>query len=115
MSLEALPTELDLRIIGFLDTKHKSALSRVSKYYRDVAEPLLYERVQLWGHDDHRVRQLLLTLLQRKDLRHLVKEFCLWHSRSAPIPLLPRLDKVPISPDGYHLNELFWSHITEIK
>jgi hypothetical protein len=76
MSLEALPTELDLRIIGFLDTKHKSALSRVSKYYRDVAEPLLYERVQLWGHDDHRVRQLLLTLLQRKDLRHLVKEFC---------------------------------------
>jgi hypothetical protein len=45
MSLLALPTELDVRIIGYLDTRDMSRMSRVSKYYRKVSEPLFYEEV----------------------------------------------------------------------
>jgi hypothetical protein len=42
MSLSALSTELDNRILDFLDHDALNAISKISKYYRSVAEPRLY-------------------------------------------------------------------------
>ncbi|KAH7078309.1 hypothetical protein FB567DRAFT_607444 [Paraphoma chrysanthemicola] len=75
MHFSKLPTELDIKIASFIDTKpHLSALSQVSKYYRKVvAEPLLYESIFFDVRNRRANYQFLLTLLQRPDLALHVK------------------------------------------
>jgi hypothetical protein len=68
MSLQALPTELDEQIIGHLVQTDLSTMSRVSKYHRKMAEPLLYRAIALWDDRGINIRSLLLTLLSRSDL-----------------------------------------------
>jgi hypothetical protein len=75
MSLHDLPTELDDHVISYLDSAGVSSISRVDKYYRKLADPHLYENPNF--DDDHprRLKQLLRTLLCRKDLHgHLIKD-----------------------------------------
>jgi len=49
MPMNKLSTELDAKIASFLDSEASSlsALSKVSKYYRPVAEPFLYREIVL--------------------------------------------------------------------
>lgn len=64
MSINKLPTELHSMIAEYLDcdTRSLSALSQVSKYYRDVAEPCLY-RYLVPDFDRVVLEQLLLTFV----------------------------------------------------
>jgi hypothetical protein len=68
MSLQALPTELDEQILGHLAQTDLSTVSKVSKYHRKIAEPLLYRTVTLCGDRSIDIRSLFLTLLSRSDL-----------------------------------------------
>ncbi|KAH7079006.1 hypothetical protein BKA63DRAFT_551456 [Paraphoma chrysanthemicola] len=70
MHISKLPTELDINIARFIDTKHHvSALSQISKFYRnDVAEPLLYGTFVFDVRDRRTNYQFLLALLQRPEL-----------------------------------------------
>lgn len=82
MSLAKLPTELDTLIVSFHehDTFDKGSLgasSNVSKYYRSIAEPLLYKRLKFEHGELHALRCLLITLLDRKDLAGYINSFTL--------------------------------------
>jgi hypothetical protein len=68
MSLQALPTEMDEQILGYLAQTDLSTISKVSKYHRTIAEPLLYRTITLWDDRSINIRSLLLTLLSRSDL-----------------------------------------------
>jgi hypothetical protein len=61
MSLQDLPTELDLRILDHLEGSDLSRMTRVNKYYRRVGEPLLYHSIKLYSHQDDRLKLLLVT------------------------------------------------------
>jgi hypothetical protein len=74
-SLHALPTELDEQIIRYLNTADTARLSCVSKYYRRVAEPYLYDSIELCSHDCNRIKLLLLALIRRKDLGQMIHHF----------------------------------------
>lgn len=75
MSLSALSTELDTKIVLYLanDTPALSAFSKISKYYRGVAEPYLYKDIVLIDQDDHTIKQLFCTLLARTQLAHQIR------------------------------------------
>jgi hypothetical protein len=75
MSLGGLPTELDVVILDYLDRNDVSCVSRVSKYYRKLAEPLLYHDIQLHTHEHDRIKRLLITLVNRKDLCQRIRRF----------------------------------------
>jgi hypothetical protein len=79
MSFGALPTELDATIINYLQRGDLSRLSRVSKYYRNTAESVLYKNIEFRTCDHNRVKRLLLTLLHRPDLRPLIHRFRVHH------------------------------------
>ena len=66
--MDKLSTELDTKIATFLDTRSLSAFSKVSKYYRSVAEPILYKDIVLKEYDEYTLKRLFLTLLARKEL-----------------------------------------------
>lgn len=68
MPLSAIPTELDERIFDYLKRKELSAVSKVSKYYRRIAEPHLYRELRFVGYRNVNAHLLLLTLLSRNDL-----------------------------------------------
>jgi hypothetical protein len=68
MSLPALSTELDNRILDFLDYDALNAISKISKYYRSVAEARLYRNLHLDSAHIKIVQALLLTLVSRPDL-----------------------------------------------
>jgi hypothetical protein len=80
MSLQALPTELDVAIIKYFDRRQQSRMSRASKYYRRITEPLLYSDLQFFNNEDDRIKRLI-TLVSRKDLRHSITRFDLLHKR----------------------------------
>ncbi|KAF1945077.1 hypothetical protein EJ02DRAFT_451912 [Clathrospora elynae] len=65
MSLSALPTELDSRILDFLEHDALNAMLKVSKYYRGVAEPYLYRHLAFTNLQDTEVRALLLGVVSR--------------------------------------------------
>jgi hypothetical protein len=75
MSLNQLPAELDAIIVGYLadDKKTMSAISKVSKYYRSVAKPYLYEDLVFCGDDWDGLTLLLSTLVRREQLGLYVK------------------------------------------
>jgi hypothetical protein len=68
MSFGALPTELDQCILRLLDKAELHNISKVSKYLRGIAEPMLYRDLSLKTGQDTKVRLLLLTLIARSDL-----------------------------------------------
>ncbi|KAF2034400.1 hypothetical protein EK21DRAFT_108022 [Setomelanomma holmii] len=69
MSLKALPTELDEKIASFSENQQDlSALSKVSKYWNAIAEPLLYQAIEIDTENRYATLQLLLTLLEHPEL-----------------------------------------------
>jgi hypothetical protein len=91
MSLKSLPTELDIKIIEALcptnARKALSALSRTSKYYRKLVEPMLYRDLTFQVVDNIQIKRLFLTLLVREDLPQ--------HIRSLTLS-----DSPLVNPDG---------------
>lgn len=79
MSFGALPTELDVAMIRYLKCSDISRLSRSSKYYREVAEPLLYESIHFWTDEPIKLKKLFLTLVFRKPLRGKIHHFGIHH------------------------------------
>ncbi|KAF2651246.1 hypothetical protein K491DRAFT_720033 [Lophiostoma macrostomum CBS 122681] len=77
MSIHALSTELDTRVIELLNGNHKAldAMSRVSKYYRGLSEPFLYRKLKFSTNSERRIHCLFLTILSRKDLAKHIKIF----------------------------------------
>jgi hypothetical protein len=79
MPLKSLPTELDIKIIEALcptnDRKALSALSRTSKYYRKLVEPMLYRDLTFRAVDDIQIKRLFLTFLVREDLPQHIRSF----------------------------------------
>jgi hypothetical protein len=80
-------TELDTEIASLLvgDKRALSALSRVSKYYRAVAEPFLSKDMILAKYDYVSLRHLLLTIPSRPDAALYVKSFAI-RDRTSPGP-----------------------------
>lgn len=69
MSFDALSTELDTRIVALIeDQLALSSMSKVSKYYRTLAEPHLYRDFHFHEDGKRRACQLLVTLLRRPEL-----------------------------------------------
>jgi hypothetical protein len=81
MSMKSLPTEVDLHILEYLcaskDRSALSALSCVSKYWRQETEPFLYRDLKFRASEDINVKRLLLTLLARKELHPHITSFTL--------------------------------------
>jgi hypothetical protein len=113
MYLESLPTELDIKITEALcptiDRQALGALSRTSKYYRKLVEPMLYRGLTLRAVDSIQIKRLFLTLLVREDLSQHIRSFTLFDS-----PL--------VNPDGGwdvlapgDLAEDLWKHDKLIK
>jgi hypothetical protein len=75
MSLQALSTEVDTLIFGYLDRADRSRLMRVSKAYYETGKPFLYSEIRLRNDQGHRVKLLLLTLLQRPKLVECIVHF----------------------------------------
>jgi hypothetical protein len=68
MSLPALSTELDDRIVSFLEHKAINAISKVSRYYHRVAEPHLYHTLEFKDNQHLKSLRLLLTIVSRPKL-----------------------------------------------
>jgi hypothetical protein len=68
MSLQALPTELDVLIVGYLDTQDASRLTRASKPWRRIGEPVLYANICLYDDKEDWINALLGTLLKGREL-----------------------------------------------
>lgn len=84
MSMSTLSTELDTKIAEYLaaDEARDSlgCLSRVSKYYRNLMEPVLYRHLSFSVYDtwcNYRIVYLLFTLLDRNELAKHIKSFML--------------------------------------
>lgn len=79
MSFRKLPTELDAKIASHLvgDTQSLSALSKVSRYYRTVAEPYLYEEVEFNDMEMWHLWCLLRTMIDRNTVASYVKRVML--------------------------------------
>jgi hypothetical protein len=77
MSLQALSTEVDALIFGYLDKADKSRLMRVSKAYYETGKPLLYSEIRLGNNQDEKIKLLLLTFLERPKLSKHVLSFYL--------------------------------------
>lgn len=73
MSISGIPTELDKHILSYLQHDSLNAISKVSKYYRGIAEPYLYRNLKFDGQKDSRIRWLVLTLVARPDVAKNVK------------------------------------------
>jgi hypothetical protein len=78
MSLSTLLTELDVRIILFLEHGSLDKMSKVSKYYREVTEPLLYCHLRLNHMAYHKIKRLCCTLLKRLELAAYPRSFELY-------------------------------------
>lgn len=77
MSLSELSTELDHHIIRLLSHGELDSLSRVSKYYRGLAEPYHYESLQFSNAQGLRIMQFFHTIVRRQDLAQHVRSFAL--------------------------------------
>jgi hypothetical protein len=75
MSLQALSTEVDALIFGYLDKADKSRLMRVSKAYYETGKPLLYSEIRLRNDQDDKIKLLLVTFLERPKLPKHVLSF----------------------------------------
>lgn len=99
-SLQDLPTELDAHIIGYVDHSDIERMTCVSKYYRKVAELLLYHAVYLGVDNDDLIKLLMLTLLGRPDLRPLMQSIEIDYSPQSRLHPLPKLDTAIYLPNN---------------
>jgi hypothetical protein len=85
MSMAALPTELDTRIIEHLHETHDRralwAMSLVSRYCNVLTEPFLYRTIAIDDKLEVRVKRLMMTLLDRNKLGDHIKSIAV----SAPL------------------------------
>jgi hypothetical protein len=75
MSFATLSTEMDTRIISFMDRRSLDNMSRTSKYYRQITEPLLYRHLKFKGRDHAAIMHLSVVLTNRQDLANYIKSF----------------------------------------
>lgn len=75
-SLCALSTELDENILQRLAQSELSLISRTSKYYWALAEPVLYKSVTFSKHQNYELVCFFLTILKRNDLAKHIRFFC---------------------------------------
>lgn len=73
MSIDALPTELDNRILTFLDHDALNTVSKISNTYGRVAEPYLYRHIKHTTSHEVNMRWLIVTLLHRPELAAHIK------------------------------------------
>jgi len=117
MSLEELPTELDAAIIDYLEQGDLTELCLVSKYYRQLAEPHLYDSIEFYNNHEDRVNLLLFTLIKRKDLRSSIHHFVLRHEPQAPWPEVPDLAPQifePVDDGNIDLCDVLMAHAPRI-
>jgi hypothetical protein len=81
MSFAALPTELDTRIISFMDHCSLDNMSRSSKYYRQITEPFLYRHLDFTDAKNGSIKRLGLALLARRPLARYITSFACNHDR----------------------------------
>jgi hypothetical protein len=83
MSLGKISTELDVRIASHLvgDSTALAALSETSKYYHTVAEPLLYDTIKIEWDVEFRIKQLLMTLLDKPQLATYIRRVTIGPTR----------------------------------
>jgi hypothetical protein len=85
MSMAALSTELNARIIEYLHETHDRralwAMSLVSRYYNILKEPFLYRTIAIDDKLEVRIKRLMITLLDRNKLGHHIKSIAV----SAPL------------------------------
>ncbi|KAF2818681.1 hypothetical protein CC86DRAFT_156088 [Ophiobolus disseminans] len=119
MSLHALPTGLDTKIIEYLEHKACNNISRVSRYNRKISKPLLYDRIHLQSFDSAGIKLLLTTLLGCDDLlyhTHSVYIECNEDCRPVAAPPDPdvftKLERGSCTDEPYNL---FGCHLMMIK
>jgi hypothetical protein len=123
--MEALPTELDVKILGYVRQGNGSAMvdmervTRVSKYCRKISEPLLYERVTLYHDEADRIKLLLMTLLGRKDLRKHLHHLRILQCDTPQGRVIVREDEFANLPYDHTQGDMFYdrlaSQLTNIK
>jgi hypothetical protein len=123
--MEALPTELDVKILGYVRQGDYSAMvdmervTRVSKYYRNIGQPLLYQRVTLYHDEADRIKLLLMTLLGRKDLRKHLHHLRILHCDTPQGGVIARDNEFVNLPYDHTQGDVFYerlaSHLTNIK
>jgi hypothetical protein len=96
MSFAVLSTEMDTRIISFLDHRPLDNMSRTYKYYRQITEPFLYRHLDFEGLDHTAIMQLSVVLTNRRDLASYIKSFKLYDN---------------IKPNGVKTSESFSSQL----
>jgi hypothetical protein len=82
MSLSNVSTELDATIARLLVgySAALAALCRTSKYYHAIANPLLYEVIEIMDNREQRIKQLLMTLLDSPQKAKNIKSFAIGKS-----------------------------------
>jgi hypothetical protein len=73
--MNRLSTELDENIIGRLDKAALNALSKTSKYYRNLAEARLYRDLNFSIHEYVSITYLLSSIVDRPSLARYIKSF----------------------------------------
>lgn len=117
MSLQALPTELDLEIIENLDRDSQSQVTQASKYYRRTGLPVLHKQITLYNNEDWKIKLLLTTLLCHDDLRHLVKKFILLDSDEDDLYLPNLTDNILFytNEKATAVSDLLWSQDSAVR
>jgi hypothetical protein len=82
--LSSLSTELDDRILDFLDHDALNAVSKVSKYYRAIAEPHLYRSLLFSDNQVKAIHALFLTLISCPDLATHIRLISVSHVNCGP-------------------------------
>ncbi|KAF2819984.1 hypothetical protein CC86DRAFT_412454 [Ophiobolus disseminans] len=84
MSLANLSTELDENIIKYLhcDQSALSAMSRLSKYYRTLAQPVLYRDIKFTLATGTKLKQLLMTLFDQRELTKCIRSITILNTCS---------------------------------
>jgi hypothetical protein len=86
MSLCGLPSELKDHVLWELGREALGRMMQVSKSYRKIGEPILYKHVDFRDHEGIRIKLLLVTLIDRDDLRYSIRSLKLWHDHSTQTP-----------------------------
>lgn len=82
MPISRLPTELDLKILGYLGPHDLSRLVRVNSYYHKIGEPLLYKTLKFTETKAYNVH-LLMTLIKRTELVSYIEHVEVLQNQSA--------------------------------
>ena len=105
MSMDAISTEVDELIIESLRSEDVSAMSKVNKYYRGLAEKRLYRNLTFHTDCYYRINRLFLTVVDRPDIAKLIRSFMLTRKPSSH----------PISPVTDADRWAFWNEVTAVK